>query len=76
MDECQEWLHNLLVKDKLLLCDFVREEAKKQRFTRGQLKTARKILGVKTFHQFDESGSTQNWFWSLPESGELKCKKK
>ena len=68
MDNCQEWLCKLLAKDKLLLCDFVREEAKRCGFTRGQLKAARKILKVRTFHQFDERGATPNWFWSL--SGE------
>lgn len=33
--------------------------------SQAELKEARKALGVKTFHQFDEDGDTQNWFWYL-----------
>lgn len=45
--------------------DDVREAAKKQGFKRSELKAARKELGVKTFHQFDEDGPTPNHFWYL-----------
>ncbi len=60
---CEEWLKGILKPGKVLLCDAVREEAKKKGFSRVELKRARKTLGVKAFHQFDEDGATQNWFW-------------
>lgn len=50
-----------------VLVDVVREEAKAVGYTRGELKEARRLLGVKTFHQFDEYGSTPNYFWYLEE---------
>jgi hypothetical protein len=52
-----------LKAEEWTLCDIVRAEAKKSGFTRQELKEARKALGVKTFHQFDEVGATPNWFW-------------
>ena len=34
-------------------------------YSKAELKAARKELGVKTYHQFDEDGATANWFWYL-----------
>lgn len=63
---CQEWLKKYLTDEGgFVLCDRVREEAKKMGFSRRDLKAARECLGVKTFHQFDECGATDNWFWRL-----------
>ncbi len=65
MNRCEKWLFDLLSKEDSVLCDIVRAESKIRGFSRRQLKEARKSLGVKTFHQFDEYGPTPNWFWYL-----------
>ena len=62
---CVVWLKKKLTGG-FALCDDVREAGRQQGYARGQLTAARKVLGVETFHQFDEDGATQNWFWSLP----------
>lgn len=67
MNDCKKWLLEKLKGEDWLLCDTVRAEARKEGFTRKQLKDARKALGVETFHQFDEDGATENWFWKLPQ---------
>jgi len=64
---CEEWLRWTLKDHEMHLCEIVRFEAKKAGFSMGQLKTARKHLGVKTFHQFNEYGETPNWFWYLED---------
>ena len=58
------WLKNLLNRDAVL-CEIVRREAAAAGFTKRDLRTARAILGVKTYHQID--GDVSNWFWYLPE---------
>ena len=64
--QCRTWLKKYLADEGgFVLCDTVREEAKKMGFSRRDLKAAREYLGVKTFHQFDEYGATDNWFWCL-----------
>ena len=40
---------------------------KERGFTGAELKEARKNLGIKTFHQFDEDGASENWFWYLED---------
>lgn len=62
---CMEWLRKFLRDEKCVLVDVVRDEAKARGYTRGELKEARRLLGVKTFHQFDEYGATPNYFWYL-----------
>lgn len=62
---CEKWLEILLQTEETVLCDDVRERALKNGFTRKELKTARKNLGVKTFHQTADGESTENWFWYL-----------
>lgn len=69
MSKCEKWLKELLTKENEMLYTTVRSEAKRMGFTRGELKTARKNLGVKTFHQFDEDGATPNYFWYLEVNG-------
>lgn len=66
LEECITWMRKKLSGGSVV-CDYIREEGRKEGFTRGQLSQARKILGVVTFHQFDEDGATPNWFWSLPD---------
>ena len=66
---CEEWLRGILQGGRAQLCDEVRVSAKKAGYTRAELKEARKCLGVKTFHQFDEAGATNNWFWYLGGAG-------
>ena len=65
MSKCEEWLREFLKDGDWAFCDVVRAEAKKAGFNRRELKTARKVLGVRTFHQFDDVGATPNWFWKL-----------
>lgn len=62
---CVSWLLEILQDGKIHLCDDVRSQAKKEGFSSRELKQARKKCGVKTFHQFDEYGATENWFWYL-----------
>lgn len=68
MSKCEVWLAIQLADGELHLCEDIREAAKKNGFTGKDLKAARKNLGVKTFHQFDEDGATPNWFWYLGEA--------
>lgn len=65
MTDCEKWLLERLKDGEWALCDDIRAEAKAKGFTKKLLKEARKALKVITFHQFDEVGSTQNWFWRL-----------
>lgn len=69
---CESWLKKQLEDGEIHLCDDVREAAKIAGYTRDQLKRARRLLGVKTFHQFDEDGQTRNWFWYLEVEHERK----
>lgn len=64
---CADWLRTFLIQNGDVLSDNVREEAKARGYTRGELKDARRVLCVKTFHQFDEEGATPNYFWYLEE---------
>lgn len=64
-NRCTEWLAGLLGDGCLHLCDDVRVAAKKEGFSKKELKNARMNLGVKTFHQFDETGQLPNWFWHM-----------
>lgn len=61
--DCLQWLESVLQDHEIHLCDAVREKAKRAGYSKIELKQARNRLDVKTFHQFDESGSTENWFW-------------
>lgn len=70
MTDCEEWLFEKLKDGEWVLSDDVRSEAKAKGFTKKLLKDARKALKVTTFHQFDEVGAAQNWFWRLPKTGE------
>lgn len=65
MNECEKWLFEMLKKDEMILVQTIREKAKQEKFSKIDLKAARKSLGVKTFHQFDEKEATDNWFWHL-----------
>ena len=65
MDKCEAWIFEKMEKEDWVICDDIRAEAKAAGFTRAQLKAARKVLGVEAFHQFDEDGATENWFWKL-----------
>ncbi len=62
-ESCKDWLSKKLANNAIFLCDDVKQDAKKSGYTKSELKEARKELNVKTFHQFDEDGSTPNWFW-------------
>jgi len=64
---CLEWLREFLQVEGCVLCDVVREEALNMGYTRQELKEARRQLKVKTYHQFDESGPTPNYFWYLED---------
>lgn len=62
---CIEWLREKYSKADDYLCDDLRAEAKALGYTRREFKEARKALGIKTWHQFDEYGATENWFWYI-----------
>lgn len=64
-EQCSIWLKEQLSDGASHLSDEIREKAKEEGFSKRDLKNARKELGVKTFHQFDEDGETPNWFWYL-----------
>jgi len=66
--KCADWVRNELSDGELHLCDDMREESKKRGFKKAEFKHARNAIGVKTFHQFDEDGPTQNHFWYLEET--------
>jgi hypothetical protein len=65
--DCEKWLRSELRDGELHLSENIREKAKESGFTGAELRTARKNLGAKTFHQFDEDGATENWFWYLED---------
>lgn len=60
---CKEWLKNYMSDGELHLSTEVAGKAKALGYSKSELREARKELGVKTFHQFDETGATDNWFW-------------
>ena len=62
---CTDWLKEKMSDGEIHLCEMVREEARQRGYPKTELKVARKSLGVKTFHQFNEDGATPNWFWYL-----------
>lgn len=62
---CEIWLREIFQDGQSRLCDEIRTAAKKAGYTRAELKEARKRIGIKTFHQFDDVGATENWFWYL-----------
>lgn len=66
---CSDWLKNRLEieKGEPILCDIIREEAKSQGYTKVDLKSARKEIGVKTWNDHVANGETLNWFWYIEE---------
>lgn len=65
MKTCGDWLRGKLADGEIHLCDDIRRQARNRGFTQTELKQARKAVGVKTFHLFDEEGATSNWYWYL-----------
>lgn len=63
-DEVVVWLNTRFQREESILCARLREEATALGITKKQLKAARQRLGTRTWHQFDEGGATENWFWS------------
>ena len=63
--DCMTWLTLCLSDRQIHLSEEIAEKARKAGYSRAELKKARRKLGVKTFHQFDEFGDTRNWFWYL-----------
>lgn len=64
--DCKTWLTLCLSDRQIHLSEETAEKARKAGYSRVELKKARRELGVKTFHQFDEfGGDTRNWFWYL-----------
>lgn len=66
-EKCIAWLKSILKDGDMHLCEIIRDAAKAEGYTRGNLKAARNALGVKTYHMFDEGEATENWFWYLEE---------
>lgn len=65
---CGQWLRENL-SGGMASCDYVRQEATEEGFTKKELKAARIEIGVKTRHEVDTCGEPRidNWFWYLPE---------
>lgn len=62
---CTDWARKLFRDGELHLCEEVGLAAKSAGFSKQELKEARKRLGVKTYHMFDEDGASENWFWYM-----------
>lgn len=60
---CEDWLADQLKDGEWHLVDWIRAEFKKTGFKKSEFKTARKNLGVETFHQQEDE--INNWFWRL-----------
>ena len=67
-EEVVVWLWNRFQREETILCERIREETAALHISKRQLKAARLRLGIKTWHQFDEGGSTENWFWTLNQN--------
>lgn len=65
VSECKDWLARQLEDGVVHLCEDIRKRASERGFSKRELKNARIELGVKTYHQFDEDGPAENWFWYL-----------
>lgn len=63
--ECARWLKEYLDREGCVLWTEVRNAAKRAGYSKKDLKVARELIGVKTYHQFDEGKDTENWFWYL-----------
>jgi hypothetical protein len=67
MTECERWLAEILSKQRFINCEKVRQIAKTLNFSKSQLSTARKILGVTTVNDASlHDGKAENWFWLIP----------
>lgn len=59
-----DWLRERLPPGTAAECDGIRKDAKAAGYTKRELKLARRALGVKTYHDYDEEdGLVQQWFW-------------
>lgn len=63
---CEEWLWDLLSREGPMDYRWVKDEARKQMFTKSELKRARAKIGAITEHLFgiDDNGT---WYWRLPD---------
>lgn len=68
MSECEKWLFEYLNKYGWRLVQDVYEDGKAKGFKKAEIKAAKKKLGFKTHHQFDEEGATENWFWHTDDN--------
>ena len=66
MNSCEIWLKQYLKGTHGVRCEEVRIMAKQAGFTKGELKAARKELGVKTQSTFDRGEPTGDHYWYLP----------
>lgn len=67
MKNCVEWLRWYLKGTHGVRCEEVRVMANSAGYTKGQLKDARKVLGVKTQSIFDRGDPLDIHYWYLPE---------
>ena len=65
--DCKTWLALYLSDGQVHLTTAVSQKEKALGYSKSELREARKELGVKTFHQFDEFGDTENWFWHMED---------
>jgi len=64
---CAEWMRKVIFPDGPggigSEVNFIKTQAMKAGFTKSEVRRAKKELGLKTWHQKDESG--ENWFWRM-----------
>lgn len=67
LNACEKWLKNELKNGVPMLTTSIAQKAKKQGFTRRDLKEARKTLGVisQRFPENTIAGVGEHWMWSL-----------
>ena len=65
--DCKTWLRKFVLEQQMPLVEGVKERAAELGYSKKELRRAKLELGIKTWHQFDEDGATENWFWYLEE---------
>lgn len=64
---CRAWLSKLLADGEPHNVENIRAERKKAGFTKSEVSSAKKSLGVVSFNKTAlKAEVTQNWFWQLP----------
>jgi len=67
--DCKQWLVEFIPAGTFKDCDQVRQKAKGEGFSKGELTAARKELDIATFSfgGTDYAEAPQRWFWARLE---------